>query len=121
MNKLKLDNIQQWIGTELIEKINIRRKKSGEIARKRKLGTTEVFWLFLNVALYSATINLHGIIKLAIADLNLNQKWTVSVPAFCQARMRFSPQAPLCNMGTSRQKIGIGICHKTKPVAWIPA
>ena len=95
MNKLKLDNIQKWIGAELVNKINKTRIKSGEVVRQRKLGTTEILWLFLNVALYSATINLHEIIKLAIADLNLNQQWTVSVSAFCQARMRFSPQASI--------------------------
>ena len=93
MNKLKLDNIQKWIGTELVDKINKARMKSGEVVRQRKLGTTEILWLFLNVGLYSATVNLHEIIKLAIADLN--QQWTVSTPAFCQARMRFSPQASI--------------------------
>ncbi len=85
----------ELVRAELVNKINKTRIKSGEVVRQRKLGTTEILWLFLNVALYSATINLHEIIKLAIADLNLNQQWTVSVPAFCQARMRFSPQASI--------------------------
>lgn len=95
MNKLNLDNIHRWIGTELVNKINKARIKNGEIVRQRKLGTTEILWLSLNVALYSASTSLHEIIKVGIAELNLNQQWTVSVPAFCKARMRFSPQASI--------------------------
>jgi len=82
MSKLNLDNIHKWIGEEVINEIDKSRRKKGEIIRQRKLGTVETIWLFLNVALYSATMSLHEIIKLAITDLNLDYKWTVSVPAF---------------------------------------
>ena len=42
MHKLKLDNIQKWIGAELVNKINKTRIKRGEVVRQRKLGTTEI-------------------------------------------------------------------------------
>ena len=104
MTKLNLENVQSWIGKELISKINTTRIQNGEIKRQRKLGTTELLWIFLQVALYSATINLHEIIKLAIADLNIGHKWSVSVPAFCKARIFFSPTPFVYDLGTSCQK-----------------
>ena len=102
MKKLEFDYIQKWIGEKLITEIDQKRKENGEVKRKRKLGTIELIWLFLNVALYSASMSLHEIIALAAADLD--QDWKVSVPAFCKARMRFSPQAFLSYLGVSCSK-----------------
>jgi len=93
MKQLKFDCIQKWIGEKLIAEIDQKRKGNGEVKRKRKLGTKELIWLFLNVALYSTSRSLQEIIALAAADLD--QDWKVSVPAFCKARIRFSPPASL--------------------------
>ncbi len=119
MKQFDLENIKNWIGKEAISKINTKRIENGEIKRQRKLDTTELLWLFLNVALYSATMSLHEIIKLAITDLNLDYKWTVSVPAFCKARMRFSPPPLVCDMGTTCQNDATQLILKTRSVVWI--
>ena len=47
MKKLKFDCIQKWIGETLITEIDQKRKENGEVKRKRKLGTTELMWLFI--------------------------------------------------------------------------
>ncbi len=119
MKQPNLENLQEWIGKDVISKINTKRIENGGIKRRRKLGTNEMLWIFLQVALYSATINLHEIIKLAIADLNLECKWSVSVPAFCKARMLFSPPAFVCDLGTSCQKDAARLAVKTKTVVGI--
>ena len=82
-----------------MKEIDQKRRKNGEIKRKRKLGTIELIWLFLNVAIYSRSISLHEIIALAAADLD--QDWKVSVPAFCKARMHFFPPAFVSSLGAS--------------------
>ncbi len=104
MTKLDLQSVQRWIGNDLIVKIKTARIQNGEIQRQRKLGTTELLWMFLQVALYSTTMNLHEIIKWAIADLNSEHKWSVSVAAFCKARIIFSPTAFVCHLGAPCQK-----------------
>ena len=104
MTKLDLENVQSWIGNDLISKIKTARIQDGEVKRQRKLGTTEILWMFLQVALYSATMNLHEIIKLAIAEITSGHKWSVSVSAFCKARIAFSPTAFVWNLGASCPK-----------------
>ena len=89
MNKPDLSSLIQWIGTELIETIDKERRNRKEIIRDRKLGTIQVLWLFLAVAINSGKRNLDEIVQQAVNDLGV--QWTLTVAAFCKARARFSP------------------------------
>ena len=90
MISLNLKYLRSWIGEETLEKLCLKRKKSGEIKRERKLGTVETLLLSLGVAINSERDSLHDIIRHFVTDLGI--KWSVSVPGFCKARVRFSPQ-----------------------------
>ena len=89
MIKLDLSYLIKWIGDELIDKLCEKRKELGEIKRERKLGTIEILLLCLGVSIHSERPGLHDILRTVTGDLGI--KWTVSVPAFCKARFRFSP------------------------------
>ena len=102
MSPLNLDTFNKWIGDDLIATIHNQRIEHGEIKRKRKLGTSELLWVFLTIALYSSTKSLHEIIKLALTDLNKN--WRISVWGFCKARLRFSPQTSVSDLGAACPK-----------------
>jgi hypothetical protein len=80
----------QWLGPDLLEALDDRRRQRHEYCRHRKLATTETLWLMLAVSLDTVRHSLYDILQLAVADLHLD--WQVSVPAFCQARSRFSPR-----------------------------
>ena len=98
MNFPKLDGIRKWIGEDLLSSIEADRSAMGEAKRMRKLGTTQRIWLFLNVSSQSASRSLHEIIKMALADLDVQSR--VSVAAFCKARTRFSPTPFASYLGT---------------------
>lgn len=85
-----LCSLVEWLGSDLVAALDSRRKKRQEYHRHRKLATTETLWLMLAVSLDTVRHSLYEILQLAVADLDLS--WSVSVPAFCQARDRFSPR-----------------------------
>ncbi len=87
--ELDLSYLKKVLGDGICEKIDKIRKKNGEIKRERTLNTMEIVLLSLGVALYSGKGGLHDILRKIIADTGIN--WSVSVPAFCKARLRFSP------------------------------
>ena len=90
MNTPDLSSLVEWLGSDLLAALDSRRKKRQEYHRHRKLATTETLWLMLAVSLDTVRHSLYEILQLAVADLDLS--WSVSVPAFCQARDRFSPR-----------------------------
>ncbi len=81
--------IAKWLDPAVVEALDKRRHLKKEWRRNRKLGTLETLWLMLAVSLDTARSSLHEILRLATGDLNM--RWSVSVPAFCKARSRFSP------------------------------
>ncbi len=87
--KPDLNLLAQWLDPEIIEELNRKRRVARECCRNRKLGTLETLWLMLAVSLNTARSSLHEILRLATGELDI--KWSVSVPAFCKARARFSP------------------------------
>jgi hypothetical protein len=89
MIKPDLNLLAQWLDPEIIDELDRRRRLTKECRRNRKLGTLETLWLMLAVSLDTARSSLHEILRLATGELDI--KWSVSVPAFCKARVRFSP------------------------------
>jgi len=89
MIKPDLSLLAQWLDPEIVEELDRKRHSTKECRRNRKLGTLETLWLMLAVSLNTARSSLHEILRLAIGELDI--KWSVSVPAFCKARARFSP------------------------------
>lgn len=86
----RLPLIEKWLGDEIVHELDAWRTKAGEIRRRRKLGTAEMIWLMLGVAIENQRRNLHEILLLAMDDHPHDFKVTVS--AFCQGRTRFSPR-----------------------------
>ena len=91
MNRPDLSGLAAWIGADLLTWVAKERRDCGEVQRERSLGTAEMLWLMLAVALDTGRSGLHEILRLATARLDL--PWKVSTAAFCKARGRFSPQA----------------------------
>jgi hypothetical protein len=89
MIKPDLNLLARWLDPEIVEELDRKRRVKKECCRNRKLGTLETLWLMLAVSLDTARSSLHEILRLATGDLDI--KWSVSVPAFCKARARFSP------------------------------
>jgi hypothetical protein len=89
MIKPDLRLLARWLDPVIVEALDKRRNLKNEWRRNRKLGTLETLWLMLAVSLDTARSSLHEILRLATGDLNM--RWSVSVPAFCKARSRFSP------------------------------
>lgn len=87
MSRPMLSGLVDWIDSDLVTRVDDRRKKNGEIRRMRKLGTDEMLWLMLAVALNTGRNGLHEIIRLSTAELGI--RWTVSVAGFCKARLFF--------------------------------
>ena len=90
MRRPDLSALIAWLGPELLATLDEKRRERREYHRHRKLATTETLWLMLALSLDTARRSLYEILELAVADLQMD--WKVSVPAFCQARSRFSPQ-----------------------------
>jgi len=89
MIKPDLSLLARWLDPEIVEELDTRRRLGRECRRNRKLGTLETLWLMLAVSLDTARSSLHEILRLATGELDI--KWSVSAPAFCKARARFSP------------------------------
>lgn len=96
MNRPNLSGLTGWIDQELVERVDARRRKKGEISRNRKLGTTEMLWLMMAVALNTGRSSLHEILRLTTAELDM--QWTVSVAGFCKARLFF--RCGICSSST---------------------
>jgi hypothetical protein len=93
MTKPDLHLLAKWLDTGIVEELDRKRRMSKECRRNRKLGTLGTLWLMLAVSLDTARSSLHEILRLATGELNI--EWSVSVPAFCKARSRFSPGSPI--------------------------
>ncbi len=89
MIKPDLNLLAKWLDPEIVDELDRKRRLTKECCRNRKLGTLETLWLMLAVSLDTARSSLHEILRLATGELDI--RWSVSVPAFCKARARFSP------------------------------
>ncbi len=87
MKRPMLSGLVDWIDRGLVVRIDDRRRKDGEVRRSRKLGTTEMLWLMLSVALNTGRSSLHEILRLTAAEMGM--QWTISVAGFCKARLFF--------------------------------
>ena len=83
-----LEWVKQWIGEDLINKIDKQRRKCGEVQRDRQLGTLEMVWLFLGIAAHSGINSLYEIFDQMLEEVGPKAK--VTVPAFCERRKLFS-------------------------------
>jgi hypothetical protein len=93
MPRPDLKMLAQWLDPILVAMLENRRRQNNEWCRRRKLATLETLWLMLAVSLDTHRFSLYEILRLATADLGI--QWTISVPAFCKARARFSPGGPI--------------------------
>lgn len=89
MKKPDLCMLAQWLEPAVVTTLETRRRLKNEWRRRRKLATLETLWLMLAVSLDTQRAGLFEILRLATAQLDI--QWSVSVPAFCKARARFSP------------------------------
>jgi len=87
MKKPTLAGLAEWMDSDLVQRVDDRRRKNGEIQRERKLGTIEMLWLMLAVSLNTSSNSLHEILRLTTAAMGVD--WSVSVAAFCKARVFF--------------------------------
>ena len=67
MKRPSLSGIAEWIGSDLLESLDARRRRNGEVQRMRKLGTTEMIWLMLAVSLGTGKKGLNEILRMAAA------------------------------------------------------
>ena len=88
---MKLEKMLEWIGPGIVEEISSVRKESGESRRDGKIGTAEMIFLFLSVALNTEKRSIHEILRQCSFDSG--EEWNVSPAGFCKARSRFSPRA----------------------------
>jgi hypothetical protein len=84
-----LNLVAKWLDPDIVEALDSKRRLKNEWSRNRKLGTLGTLCLMLAVSLDTARSSLHEILRLATGDLDIT--WSISVPAFCKARSRFSP------------------------------
>ncbi len=89
MPQPELRMFAQWLDPVLVTILENRRRLKNEWRRHRKLATLETLWLMLAVSLDTHRFSIYEILRLATAELGI--QWTISVPAFCKARARFSP------------------------------
>ncbi len=116
MKKPDLQLLAQWLGPEIVEALDRKRRIRQECHRNRKLGTLATLWLMLAVSLDTARSSLHEILRLATGELDI--KWSVSVPAFCKARSRFSPGRALLVTWPIGIATAKGLWDQAQPLAW---
>lgn len=92
MPKPELQQLAHWLDPTLVALIEERRLLKKEWRRRRKLRTLETLWLMLAVSLDTQRSSLYEILRLATGQLAIG--WTISVAAFCKARVHFSPRRP---------------------------
>lgn len=117
---MKLPDLQMlahWLDPALVAAVETRRREKKEWHRCRKLATLQTLWLMLAVSLDTQRSSLHEILRLATGQLSI--QFSVSVPAFCKARARFSPQRSIMAVW----RIGIAIAKRLQPsapsLAWV--
>jgi hypothetical protein len=93
MIKPDLRSFAHWLDPALLTELENRRRLKKEWQRHRKLATLQTLWLMLAISLDTHRSSLFEILRWATAQLAI--PWSVSVPAFCKARARFSPRRPL--------------------------
>ena len=111
---MKLPDLQMlahWLDPALVAAVETRRREKKEWHRCRKLATLQTLWLMLAVSLDTQRSSLHEILRLATGQLGI--QFSVSVPAFCKARARFSPQRPILVV----RRIGIALAIRLQPSA----
>ena len=111
---MKLPDLQMlahWLDPALVATLETRRRLKKEWHRRRKLATLQTLWLMLAVSLDTQRSSLHEILRLATGQLDI--QFSVSVPAFCKARARFSPQRPII----VAWRIGIAVANRLQPSA----
>ena len=117
MKKPDLQLLAQWLDPVTVAALETRRRKKKEFHRRRKLATLQTVWLMLAVSLDTRQSSLHDILRLATGQLDI--QFSVSVPAFCKARARFSPQRSIMVVW----RIGIAIANRLQPsappLAWV--
>ena len=117
MKQPDLRMLAHWLDPALVATLETRRRKKKEWHRRRKLATLQTLWLMLAVSLDTQRSSLHEILRLATGQLGI--QFSVSVPAFCKARARFSPQRPIM----VAWRIGIAIANHLQPsappLAWL--
>jgi len=117
MMKPDLRLLAKWLDPEVVEALDKRRHLKKEWCRNRKLGTLETLWLMLAVSLDTARSSLHEILRLAIGQLNIG--WSISVPAFCKARSRFSPGFALLVAWPTDIAASKSLWKQAQSLAWI--
>ena len=117
---MKLPDLQMlahWLDPALVATLETRRRLKKEWHRRRKLATLQTLWLMLAVSLDTQRSSLHEILRWATGQLDI--QFSVSVPAFCKARARFSPQRSIMVVW----RIGIAIANRLQPsappLAWV--
>lgn len=111
---MKLPDLQMlahWLDPVLVAALETRRRKKNEWHRRRKLATLQTLWLMLAVSLDTQRSSLHEILRLATGQLGIH--FSVSVPAFCKARARFSPQRSIM----VAWRTGIAVKNRLQPSA----
>jgi hypothetical protein len=117
MVKPDLNLLAKWLDTDIVEVLDRKRRLGKELRRNRKLGTLGTLWLMLAVSLDTARSSLHEILRLATGELNIG--WSVSVPAFCKARLRFSPGLALLVTWPTGIEAAKSLRDQTPSLAWI--
>lgn len=116
MPKPDLQLLTRWLDPALVAELESRRKANNEWRRHRKLATLETLWLMLAVSLDTQRSSLHEILRLATGQLGV--LWSISVPAFCKARARFSPERPLLAVRPIDITAANGLQERPESLAW---
>ena len=109
--------IAKWLDPAVVEALDKKRHLKEEWRRNRKLGTLATLWLMLAVSLDTARSCLHEILRLATGDLDI--RWSVSVPAFCKARSRFSPGGAFVATWPTNIAATKSLRERAQSMAWI--
>ena len=119
MPRPDLGMLAQWLDPILVAMLENRRRLKNEWHRHRKLATLETLWLMLAVSLDTHRFSLYEILRLATAELGI--RWSVSVPAFCKARARFSPGILELVIWLTGLAAAKGLRRRTRPLARVAA
>ncbi len=92
-----LAGFKQLCGETFIDTLHEKRKQLGECSRTRCIGTLEILWLLVGVAVHSQLKSLAEIIQ-RVQTNDFNRR-TLSVAAYCKARDAFSPESSALLLG----------------------
>ena len=88
---MKMEKMIEWIGAEAVRQIDCARRRSGEVCRKRKVGTAEMIFLFLSLAFNTDKKSLREVLRQCAFDSGGG--WSLTPAGFSKSRACFSPQA----------------------------